>query len=326
MVKRVRRRRALSGMTAVLVLAGCGGEGREEQFVVPPGVPLAAIADTLAAHEIIDWPGLFTLYARLKGAAPRIKAGTYELPRGAGWSEALEALVAGRVVTVPVTFPEGWTARQIASRLAPLAEVSEDSAAQRLLDPALADSLGAPGPTLEGYLLPETYRFAMRLSLERMAFEMLEDYEAIWTAERRAALDSLGMTERELVTLASIVQAEARWQDEMPLISAVFHNRLRRGMPLQADPTVQYALETHHSRLLFKHIDQVADNPYNTYTHAGLPPGPICSPGVSAIDAALGPADVPYLYFVAQSDGRHVFSRTLREHNEAIRRLRGRPR
>ena len=323
-MKKVRRRRACSSLAAILALASCGGEGREERFVVPQSAPLAAIADTLAAHEIIDWPGLFTLYARIKGDAPRIKAGTYELPRGAGWSEALDALVVGRVVTVPVTLPEGWTIRQIAGRLAPLAEVSEDSAVQRLLDPALADSLGAPGPTLEGYLLPETYRFAMRLPLERMAAQMLEDYEAIWTAERRSALDSVGMTERELVTLASIVQAEARWEDEMPLISAVFRNRLRRGMPLQADPTVQYALETHQSRLLFKHIDQVADNPYNTYTHAGLPPGPICSPGASAIDAALHPADVRYLYFVAQSDGRHVFSRTLREHIEAIRQLRRR--
>jgi UPF0755 protein len=130
------------------------------------------------------------------------------------------------------------------------------------------------------------------------------------------------MSEREIIALASIIQAEARWEDEMPLISAVFHNRLRRGMRLQADPTVQYALDSHQSRLLFSHIDSVADNPYNTYTHAGLPPGPIGSPGAAAIDAALHPAAAPYLYFVAREDGHHEFSRSLREHNQAIQRLR----
>jgi len=302
----------------------CGGEdGPLSRFTVPDGAPFAAVADTLAEHEIVDFPALFTLYARIKGDASRIKAGTYELPEGAGWSRALEALVAGRVVTVAITVPEGWTIRQIAERLAPLAGIGPDSAVRRLFDPGLADSLGVPGPNLEGYLFPETYRFAEGVSLERMAAEMVDHYEAVWTEERRSALQDIGMTERELVTLASIVQAEARVADEMPLISAVFHNRLRRGMRLQADPTVQYALESHQSRLLYKHIAEVADDPYNTYTHAGLPPGPIGSPGVAAIDAALDPADVRYLYFVAREDGRHVFSRSLREHNQAIRRLRG---
>ncbi len=281
------------------------------------------MADTLAAHGVIGWPRFFELYVRVKKADSQVKAGTYELPRGAGWSRSLEALVTGRVVTVPVTIPEGWTISQIAGRLAPIAEIPEDSVAQRLLDPALAESLKVPGPNLEGYLFPETYRFAQAVSAETIAAEMVDRYREIWTPERLAALDSLGMTERELITLASIIQSEARWEDEMPLIAAVFHNRLRRPMRLQADPTVQYALESRQSRLLYSHIDSVADNPYNTYTHDGLPPGPIGSPGISAIDAALKPASVPYLYFVAGDDGRHEFSRTLREHNRAIQRLRG---
>jgi UPF0755 protein len=290
---------------------------------VPEGAGLRAVADTLAAHDVIGWPRLFELYVRVKGADSQVKAGTYDLPRGAGWSRSLDALVAGRVVTVAVTIPEGWTISQIAGRIAPIAEIPEDSVAQRLLDPALAESLKVPGPNLEGYLFPETYRFAQAVPAETIAAEMVARYREIWTPERVTALDSLGMTERELVTLASIIQSEARWEDEMPLISAVFHNRLRRPMRLQADPTVQYALESRQSRLLFSHIDSVADNPYNTYTHDGLPPGPIGSPGISAIDAALKPASVPYLYFVAGDDGRHEFSRTLREHNRAIQRLRG---
>jgi UPF0755 protein len=281
------------------------------------------VADTLAAHGVIGWPRLFQLYVRVRGADSQVKAGTYDLPRGAGWSRSLDALVVGRVVTVAVTIPEGWTISQIAGRIAPIAEIPEDSVAQRLLDPALAESLNVPGPNLEGYLFPETYRFAQAVPAETIAAELVGRYREIWTPERLAALDSLGMNEREIVTLASIIQSEARWEDEMPLISAVFHNRLRRPMRLQADPTVQYALESRQSRLLFSHIDSVADNPYNTYTHDGLPPGPIGSPGLSAIDAALKPASVPYLYFVAGDDGRHEFSRTLREHNRAIQRLRG---
>ncbi len=284
---------------------------------------MSAVADTLAAHGVIGWPRLFELYVRVRGADSQVKAGTYDLPRGAGWSRSLDALVVGRVVTVAVTIPEGWTISQIAGRIAPIAEIPEDSVAQRLLDPALAESLKVPGPNLEGYLFPETYRFAQAVPAETIAAELVGRYREIWTPERLAALDSLGMNEREIVTLASIIQSEARWEDEMPLISAVFHNRLRRPMRLQADPTVQYALESRQSRLLFSHIDSVADNPYNTYTHDGLPPGPIGSPGLSAIDAALKPASVPYLYFVAGDDGRHEFSRTLREHNRAIQRLRG---
>ncbi len=290
--------------------------------MIPDGASLTAVSDTLSAHAVIRWPRLFSYYVRLKGDATRIKAGTYDLPRGSRWSEALEALVAGRVVTVQLTVPEGWTVKQMAARIAPIAQIPEDSVILQLLAPALADSLGAPGPNLEGYLFPETYRFALGVPAVAIAVELHRRYLLAWTPERRATLDSLGWSEREIVTLASIIQAEARWEDEMPLISAVFHNRLRRRMRLQADPTVQYVLDAHQSRLLYSHIDSVADNPYNTYTHSGLPPGPIGSPGIAAIDAALRPADVDYLYFVARDDGRHEFSRSLSEHNRTIRRIR----
>jgi UPF0755 protein len=327
MAAEARARRAARALAfAAAFLAACGGADEPPQrVVIPRGSSLEAVADSLAAHGIIGWPRLFRLYVRLKGADDEIKAGTYELPRGSGWSGALDALVAGRVVTVALTVPEGWTIRQIAERIAPISEAAPDSVSARLYDPALSDSLGAPGPNLEGYLFPETYRFAQGVPPEEIAAALLARYRYVWTPERQAALARLGMSERQAVTLASIVQAEARWTDEMPLISAVFHNRLRRRMRLQADPTVQYALESHQNRLLYHHIDSVAESPYNTYTHNGLPPGPIGSPGLAAIDAALNPPAVPYLYFVASEDGRHVFSRTLVEHNratEAIRRNR----
>lgn len=314
-------RSALIGLL-VLALACGGGDESVERVVIPEGAGLHSVSDSLAAHGVIGWPRLFRLYARFKRADSKLKAGTYDLRRGAGWSEALAALVEGRVVTIAVTIPEGWTIAQIADRVSPIIGSPADTIARRLLSMALSDSLRSPGPNLEGYLFPETYRFAQGVSTEDIAAELLGRYRAVWTPERRAARDSIGMDEREIVTLASIVQAEARWEDEMPLISAVFHNRLRRPMRLQADPTVQYVLESRQSRLLFSHIDSAADNPYNTYTHDGLPPGPIGSPGLAAIDAALHPAPVPYLYFVAQEDGHHEFSRTLRDHNRAIQRIR----
>ncbi|MGB5676035.1 MAG: endolytic transglycosylase MltG, partial [Gemmatimonadota bacterium] len=145
---------------------------------------------------------------------------------------------------------------------------------------------------------------------------------AYWTPERRARLDSLSLDERGLVTLASIVEEEARVGEERPIIAGVYTNRLEIGMLLQADPTVQYALGEPKARLLFADIDRVADDPYNTYTHTGLPPGPIASPGAASLDAALYPADVPYLFFVARPDGSHEFTRTNREHVNARNRIR----
>jgi UPF0755 protein len=181
--------------------------------------------------------------------------------------------------------------------------------------------LGVPGPGVEGYLFPDTYRFARGIAPRAVLGAMTARYREVWTPERRARLESLGMTESELVTLASIVQAEARVMEEMPQIAGVYHNRLERGMLLQADPTVLYALGGYRARLLFAAIDSVAEHPYNTYTRPGLPPGPIGSPGEAAIDAALNPTG-DYLYFVAWPDGSHVFTRSLAEHNEAVIRAR----
>jgi UPF0755 protein len=190
-----------------------------------------------------------------------------------------------------------------------------------LLSDSAAAEYDVPGPTLEGYLYPATYVFPVGTSAREMVRTMVRRYKQVWTPERRARADSLELSEREVVTLASIVEKEARQWGERDTIAAVYMNRLRIGMPLQADPTVQYALGTHQTRLLYAHIDSVADHPYNTYRRAGLPPGPIASPSEGAIDASLAPADVPYLYFVARPDGRHIFTRSLAEHNQARRQV-----
>jgi len=239
-----------------------------------------------------------------------------------GWGEILDRIAAGEVVTFPLTVPEGFTLRELAPRVAEATDVDPDSVIRMATDSTFVAAMGVPGPTLEGYLFPDTYRFAEGLAPADLLGEMVARYREYWTAERRATLDSLPLTEREIVTLASIVEEEARLPEERPIIAGVYTNRLRVGMLLQADPTVQYALGEPKPRLLFADIDRVADDPYNTYTHAGLPPGPIASPGEAALDAALHPADVPFLYFVARPDGSHEFTRTNREHVNAANRIR----
>lgn len=311
--------------TAFIAFAHCTGEGSGEavRVRVPRGASFGQVADSLEAKEIIAWGPLFRLYARAKGAASRIQPGTYEFRRGSSWDVVLDDLVAGRFLVATLTIPEGWDLRGIAPRVAEMTGVPEDSVLIALADTTRPDSLDVPGPTLEGYLYPATYTFPVDAPLDTILHALVRRYKQAWTAERRARADSIGMDEREVITLASIIEKEAKKVDEMPLISAVFHNRLEIGYPLQADATVQYALGVHRERLLYAAIDSAAGDPYNTYHHTGLPPGPIASPSGRAIDAALGPDTASgYLYFVARPDGSHVFSRSLEEHNRARAELR----
>ncbi len=313
------RTRSLVLLALAWGLGACGGPpGEPVEVVIPEGATLAEIADTLVAREVIGAKKSFVLYVRLRGKQADLKAGRYLLPTNSSWGDALDRIARGQVVTVPVTIPEGFRIAQMIEPLADITGLSPDSVGARLAEAGLAERFGVPGPGLEGYLFPDTYRFARGVGLSTVLETMVERYRATWTPDRRARLDSLGMSENELVTLASIIQAEARKVTEMPLIASVYHNRLREGWLLQADPTVLYALGGPRPRLLFAAIDSVADNPYNTYTQRGLPPGPIGAPGDAALEAALHPAETQYMYFVAQTDGSHVFSRTLAEHNRAV--------
>ncbi len=291
---------------------------------IPSGTPFHAVVGILEDGQVITRPGLFGIYARLRSLDHSVRAGTYRLPRGARFSEVHSALSRGRVVTHPMTIPEGLTIRGMAGRIAMAAGADSAEVAEELAGQELHEAWNVPGPGLEGYLFPDTYRFAEGVALERVVAAMIDRYRRYWTQERRERLSALGLSEREAVTLASIIQAEATLVSEMRTISSVYHNRLRIGMLLQSDPTVLYALGGHRRRLLHAAIDSVADNPYSTYAHPGLPPGPICAPGADALDAALDPAETDYLYFVAGPDNTHVFTRSLREHNAARRRV-GRP-
>lgn len=291
---------------------------------VPVGAGFSQVVDSLDARGVIRYPTLFTLYARWKGADRGVHSGQYQFSPGAEWAHILADLTAGRVVLRQVTIPEGWTLRQILPRVAAFTGADTLEVRGIVGDSTSHTRFDVPGPGLEGYLLPETYHFAAGTPARRVVETMVAHYRDFWTPERRRRLAELGYDERQLTTLASIIQAEARVADEMPRIAAVYHNRLRIGMPLQADPTVLYALGGTRERLLYAAMDSVADSPYNTYTHSGLPPGPIGSPGVDALLAALDPADDPSLYFVVGEDGRHVFSRTLADHNRAVAEYRRR--
>lgn len=303
-------------LALALVLAACGSDEPPVEVSVPTGSGFSEVVDTLSARGIVGRPGLFTLYARLRGADREVRAGRYALAPGSSWNEVIRVLTQGIVVTVPVTIPEGFTLTQMAPRIAEIAGVSADSVLAYLSGDEVVQELGIPGPKPEGYLFPDTYRFTPGTRVSTVVETMVDRYRAVWTPERRARLAEIDMTERELVTLASIIQAEARQVQEMPLISGVYHRRLDLGWLLQADPTVLYALGGPRERLLYAAIDSVADNPYNTYRQAGLPPGPIGAPGELAIDAALAP-EGDYLFFVARPDGSHVFTRSLADHNRA---------
>jgi peptidoglycan lytic transglycosylase G len=299
-------------------LAACGGEdGPPVEVVIPRGATLSSVTDSLAVHDVIGRPLLFKAYVRLRRAETRLKAGRYALRVDQRWSDVLDALATGHVVTVPLTIPEGFRLAQMASRIAEVTGSDSTEVMEALTAPDAAARYGVPGPGLEGYLFPDTYRFAQGVTVEEVVRAMVTRNRAVWTPERRHWLDSLEMDEREATTLASIVQAEARHVEEMPRIASVYHNRLERGWLLQADPTVLYALGGPRARLLYAAIDSVADNPYNSYTQPGLPPGPIGAPGEAAIDAVLHPAEEDFLYFVARADGHHVFTRTLVDHNRA---------
>jgi UPF0755 protein len=193
-----------------------------------------------------------------------------------------------------------------------------DSVAAAVRDSTLRKELDIPTPILEGYLFPDTYVFPEATTPREVVTAMVKRFEQVWNPEWNGRLEALTMTRHDVITLASIIEKEAKLPEERPVISAVYHNRLRIGMPLQADPTVQYSMGVHTNRVLYR--DLKTASPYNTYQHSGLPPGPIASPGKPSIEAALFPADVPYLYFVASGkDGHHEFRTTYSQHTKAIR-------
>jgi UPF0755 protein len=288
--------------------------------IIPANESLLGIARRLDGAEVIRSPEGFVALSVLRGSLRSLKAGEYEVPRDASTLLVLGLLEAGKVRQHPLLHPEGATLTELARALAAADLASADEILRVARDPGFLRQHGIEAASVEGYLFPDTYHFVRGLSAEQILGRMVQRMQHKLTPELRAQAEARKLSVHELLTLASIVEREAVVRDERRVISAVFWNRLKVGMPLQADPTVQYAVGK--ERRALTRADLAADHPYNTYQRTGLPPGPIASPGLGAIAAALDPADVKYLYFVAKDDQRHHFSTSVEEHNIAVARYR----
>jgi UPF0755 protein len=310
---------ALVGIAAVFEACGAG-HGPNVRVTIPPGATMRVAAESLSRAHVISFARGFRIYASVSGNDRGIRAGTYLFHRDASWSYVLDALRAGKGLVHIVTVPEGFSLAQIESALESKLGSAEDSIVAAGRDSALRKSLDLSTPTLEGYLFPDTYIFPDGTTPRAAVAAMVHRFEQVWRPEWTARLDTIHLSRNEVMTLASLVEKEARVPEERPVIAAVYLNRLRQGELLQADPTVQYALGKHVARVFYKDLE--VESPYNTYKHKGLPPGPIASPGKPSIEAALYPATVPFKYFVAFPDGHHEFRKDLAGHEKAVAQAR----
>lgn len=308
---------SVAAVVHALSPAGVGDSVTLEQpFRVERGATMGRIAHSLEAEGLVRSALAVEWLARARGVAGELRAGDYALSPALSSRQILDRLTKGRVVTYPVGIPEGIRATEIAQRLAKEQLARPEAFLEAVADAELAKQLGVEGETLEGYLYPETYRFSRGLDARAIATTMVEQFLEVWSEIGPLAAQR-GMSMREVVTLASIVEKETGAAEERPVIAAVFLNRLDRGMRLETDPAVIYGIENFDGNIKKKHLLDPS-NPYNTYRHAGLPPGPIASPGADALRAVVQPAQSDYLYFVSMNDGTHKFSRSYREHVNAV--------
>jgi UPF0755 protein len=308
-----------------------------QTVTIPPGATAADIGANLQSRGLVRSGLAFRLAAEQSGAGNNLAAGDYELSRSMSTTEILEVLAKGQVKRgLVATIPEGWRSEQIADRLEATGFAAREDFLSAVAAPPSVpgvDLLGTPPPTrLEGYLFPETYEVQQRVGGTRAAELMVRMFSQRVGDEIRGANESK-LSARDVVTLASIVEREAKVASERSTIASVYLNRLAAGLSLQADPTVQYAIATRDGPAAAAYnywrplgpSDLQIDSPYNTYLVPGLPPGPICNPGEPSVKAVLQPARTDYLYFVAKNDGsgEHLFARTLEEHNANVKRVNG---
>jgi len=286
---------------------------------IPPGSSLQAISDSLYEKNIISDQRMFTGIVRILGFETKLQAGDYNIPESVSYNDLIYKLTHSQPNVVQVTVIEGLDVTAIARVMSKYMQFDSTEFMASVNDSALIADLDVPSESLEGFLFPDTYKFFENESPEAVIREMVGHFHSVIPDSFYTRAEELGWTIREAVTLASIIEGEAMIDDERPMVSSVYHNRLDRGMRLQADPTIQFIIEGPPRRLL--NDDLEIDSPYNTYRYAGLPPGPINNPGFQSIKAALYPAESDYLYFVARGDGYHTFSETNREHVNAKRQL-----
>ena len=321
------RRVLLLGL--VLLGVACGAAATAYLLARPPQPPagatlivrecetLATVATRLERAGVIRSALVFRTQARLAGVDRRLQPGEYHFSAPLG-AAALRELLATGGTRPEVTIPEGLTVRDIAALLAREGYGPAESFLCVADDPDFLLAAGVPGPQLEGFLFPDTYRLTPVMSPSEIFGVMVRRFHERYDAERYRRAAARGMSVNEVLTLASIVEKESALATERPLIAGVFYNRLHLGMPLQSDPTLIYAIPNFNGDLT--RADLARQSTYNTYLIAGLPPGPIANPGLAAIDAVLAPTETPFLYFVSRNDGSHAFAATLPEHNRNVAR------
>ncbi len=292
-----------------------------KEVQVTEGMSFKAIASTLQKEGVIRYRGYFEIIGRLQGISRKVRVGYYGMSTSMSMWEVLEALRKGKIIEYEVVIPEGYNLYQIGWTLSNTPIISDPQEFIKLAkNKEYVHSLGIDADTLEGYLFPDTYYLPKGIRLEDVPKKMVQRYKAVFDDSYRARAEELGFTEQQIITLASIVEKEAKVASERKLISAVYHNRLKKGMRLQADPTAVYGTKAWVTRVRAQDLRR--NSPYNTYLHKGLPPGPIANPGQGAILAALYPEPADYLFFVAQGDGSHYFTNDYGAHEKAIDRYR----
>lgn len=292
------------------------GEAAAATFVVAKGTTFPQLVRRLKEEERLRYPEILRLYARLHPEVTRLKAGEYAVAPGDSVAKLLARIARGEVVRHSFTVPEGWNVREIAAIVEKAGIATAADFMARVTDAALLAKLGIDAPSFEGYLFPDTYSFARDAGGAAVVQAMVQRFRSRLPADFAAKAARLGLTPHQAVILASVIEKETGAAHERPLISAVFHNRLKKRMRLQSDPTVIYGIANYDGNI--RKIDLLTTTPYNTYRINGLPIGPIANPGYDALAAVIDPAPVAYLYFVSRNDGSHVFSATLKEHNRAV--------
>lgn len=290
----------------------------EKIHMVYPGQGFKRVAANLRLEGLISDDFRFRIFARLKKSDKNIKAGEYLLSAGMTPLMILEKMVKGKVRLYRLTIPEGYSLKQIAGVVEKAGFATADQFMAQALNKDRLARHHIEGPSLEGYLFPDTYFFPKGTGSSQIIDTMVREMEAIFSPELENRAKEIGFTVHQVLTLASIIEKETGDPAERPLISSVFHNRLKKKMRLESDPTVIYGIKDFDGNIKRKHL--LADMPYNTYRIKGLPPGPIASPGKASIMAVLYPAETDYLFFVSKKDTTHQFSSNIKDHNKAVRK------
>ncbi|MFH2045892.1 MAG: endolytic transglycosylase MltG [Pseudomonadota bacterium] len=287
-------------------------------IVVEKGQTFIKTAYSLKESGIIKNPKKFRFYALLKGYDKIIKTGEYAFSTSMSPALILDKMVKGKTYLHKITVPEGYNMQQIEALVSEAGFGTKESFLRISSDASFMHEKKIEALSFEGYLYPDTYFFSKGESVKSIISTMVDRFWSVYSSKLEARAKEIGFSTHEIVTLASIIEKETAAPEERPLISAVFHNRLKLGMRLETDPTVIYGINDYKGNITRKHLS--AKTPYNTYVIRGLPPGPIASPGFESIEAALYPANVPYLFFVSKNDGTHYFSAKFSEHDNAVRK------